>query len=155
MIYRLWLLGHLLGVVVWVGGMVFALFALRPSVGMLDPPQRIGLMAATLGRFFNMAGWAVVLVLISGLMMMLISSGARGMFAVPPYIHAMFGIGIAMMAIFGHIRFALYRRLTRALEKADWPAGALALAGIRKWVGINLGLGLLVVIIAVLGPGIL
>ena len=154
MIYRLWLLAHLLGVVVWVGGMVFALFALRPAVAMLEPPQRVGLMAAALGRFFNLVAWAVVLVLISGLMMMLISSGSRGMFAVPSYIHAMFGIGIAMMAIFAHIRFALYKRLTRAVEKSDWPAGAAALAGIRLWVGVNLGLGLLVIIIAVVGPGI-
>jgi uncharacterized membrane protein len=154
LIYRLWLLGHLLGVVVWVGGMVFAHFALRSAVATLEPPQRVALMAGVLGRFLNMAAWAVVLVLISGLMMMLISSGTRSMFAVPAYIHAMFGIGLLMMAIFGHIRFALYKRLTRAVEKSDWPAGAAALAGIRLWVGINLGLGLLVVVVAVIGPGI-
>jgi len=49
----------------------------------------VGLMAATLGRFFTWVAWSVLLILLSGLMMMLIGGGARGMFAVPPYIHAM------------------------------------------------------------------
>jgi uncharacterized membrane protein len=155
LIYRLWLLGHLLGVVVWVGGMVFAHFALRPAVATLEAPQRVALMAGALGRFLNMAAWAVVLVLISGLMMMLISSGTRSMFAVPAYIHAMFGIGLLMMAIFGHIRFALYKRLTRAVSANDWPAGGAALLQIRQWVGVNLGLGLLTIIVAVVGPGVI
>ncbi len=155
MIYRLWLLGHLLGVVVWVGGMVFAHFALRPAAATLEPPQRVALMAGTLGRFLNMAALSVVLVLISGLMMMLIAGGSRSMFAVPAYIHAMFGIGLAMMAIFGHIRFALYKRLTRAVAANDWQAGGAALLQIRQWVAVNLGLGLLTIIVAVVGPGVI
>lgn len=155
MIYRLWLLAHLLGVVVWVGGMVFAHFALRPATAQLEAPQRVALMAAALGRFLNLAAWAVALVLLSGLMMMLISSGARGMFAVPAYIHAMFGIGVLMMVIFGHIRFALYPRLTGAVAASDWPAGGAALLQIRLWVGVNLGLGLLTIGVAVIGPAVL
>ena len=48
---------HLLGVVVWVGGMFFAHMALRPSVQALDPPERLPLLAATLTRF---VAWAAV-----------------------------------------------------------------------------------------------
>jgi uncharacterized membrane protein len=33
---------------------------------------------------------------------------------------------------------------------SDWPAGGKALASIRTWVGINLGLGVLTVAVALL-----
>jgi uncharacterized membrane protein len=32
----------------------------------------------------------------------------------------------------------------------DWPAGAAALAQIRRWVGVNLALGVVVIAIALL-----
>ena len=46
---------HVMGVVVWVGGMFFAHMALRPAVQSLAPPERLPLLAATLSRFI--AGW--------------------------------------------------------------------------------------------------
>jgi uncharacterized membrane protein len=58
----------------------------------------------------------------------------------------MSALGILMMALFGHIRFALYPRLGRALAAGDLNAGAAALAGVRRWVGVNLSLGLAVVV---------
>jgi uncharacterized membrane protein len=51
-----------------------------------------------------------------------------------------------MVAIFMHIRFALYKRLSRAVAASEWPAGAAALAQIRLWVSVNLGLGLVVLL---------
>ena len=46
---------HLLGVVVWVGGMFFAHMALRPAATeLLEPPQRLPLLQATLMRFFTL-----------------------------------------------------------------------------------------------------
>lgn len=156
MTYRLWLLAHLTGVIVWVGGMFFAHAALRPALAqtIADAPLRLRLMAATLGMFFTWVAWAVLLILVSGVMMMLITSGARSMFAVPPSIHVMLALGLVMMAIFGHIRFALYTRLTRAVAAADWPAGGTALASIRQWVLVNLVLGAVTVIVAIAGPGL-
>ena len=47
-----------------------------------------------------------------------------------------------MVAIFGHIRFVLFKRMDHAVAAADWPAAAAALAAIRRWVGVNLALGL-------------
>jgi uncharacterized membrane protein len=154
--YRLWLLAHLLGVIVWVGGMFFAHMALRPALAATvpEPSVRLRLMAATLGRFFGWVGWAVLLILLSGMMMMLVAGGARGMFAVPPYIHAMLALGLVMMAIFGHIRFALFKRLQRAVAASDWPAGGAALASIRQSVLANLLLGVAVVVVAIVGPGL-
>ena len=72
-------------------------------------------------------------------------------FAMPLDWMIMSVLGLVMMAIFGHIRFALFKRLQRAVVASDWPAGGKALAGIRTWVGINLGLGVLTVAVALLG----
>ena len=64
---------------------------------------------------------------------------------------AMAGLGLLMLAIFGHIRFALYKRLARAAAAQDWPAGGAAVTEIRFWVGVNLALGSLIILIVVLG----
>ena len=42
---------HVLAVVVWVGGMAFAHFFLRPSLVLLEPPSRVKLMHAVLFAF--------------------------------------------------------------------------------------------------------
>jgi len=55
-----------------------------------------------------------------------------------------------MVAIFMHIRFALYKRLGRAVVASDWTAAGAALAQIRRWVSINLGLGVLVLLVTLL-----
>ena len=59
-------------------------------------------------------------------------------------------IGIVMVAVFMHIRFALYPRLGRAVEASDGPAGGAAMAQIRRWVLINLGLGVLTVVVTLM-----
>ena len=58
---------HLSAAVIGVGGMAFMLFALFPSVGVLDEEQRAGLVKAVLGRF-RWVSWSVIaLLLASGL----------------------------------------------------------------------------------------
>ena len=54
-------------------------------------------------------------------------------------------LGLVMVAIFGHIRFALFKRLQRAVALSDWAAGGQALGSIRTWVGVNLALGAITV----------
>ena len=52
------LLLHLLGVVVWVGGMFFAYMALRPvAATVLGPPLRLGLWAACSVNSFRGYGY--------------------------------------------------------------------------------------------------
>lgn len=58
--------------------------------------------------------------------------------------------GVAMVAIFMHIRFALYKGLNRCLNVTDWLAGEAALDQIRKWVFVNLSLGVLISLAATL-----
>lgn len=155
MIYALLKTIHLLSLMVWIGGMAFAHFFLRPAVAKLEAPERIRLMHDVLGRFFNAVLWAAGLTLASGLWMIgrvakqAVQSG--GNFAMPLEWTIMAALGIVMIGIFGHIRFALYKRLTRAVTAAAWPAGGAALGSIRLWVSINLGLGVLIVAITLLG----
>jgi len=140
---------HVLGVVIWVGGMFFAYVTLRPAAAqLLEPPQRLPLWQATLSRFFTWVWVAVALILVSS-MWMIASLG--GMRALGTYVDVMLGIGVMMILIFAHVYFAPYRRLTRAVQAKDWPAGGAALGQIRKLVGLNLILGLLTVVVAIGG----
>ena len=154
MIYAALKLAHLLGIIVWIGGMVFAHFFLRPAALMLEPPQRIRLMHGALQRFFNAVLVVIVVVLVTGLW--LIGRTAKEMvqagldFGMPLDWTIMATLGIVMMAIFGHIRFALFKRLSKAVASSDWPAGGAALASIRTWVGINLVIGIAIIVITLL-----
>jgi uncharacterized membrane protein len=146
---------HLLCIIVWIGGMVFAQFFLRPAVATLAAPERVRLMHDVLGRFFNAVLVAAVLALGSGTWMIgrtarqMAQSGVK--FNMPIEWMVMALLGFVMLAIFGHIRFALYKRLTRAVAEAAWPAGGAALASIRTWVTVNLVIGVVIVAVTLLG----
>ncbi len=146
---------HLLAVVVWLGGMVFTHFFLRPAAASLLPAQRVALMHGVLGRFFTAVLWATILVLLSGVSMIgrivlqTVQSGAH--FNLPLEWWTMAALGVFMMGIFGVIRFVLYPRLTRAFACADWSAGAAALVSIRRWVVVNLVFGVVIVVVTLLG----
>lgn len=142
------LLLHLLGIIVWVGGMIFAHFCLRPvAAAQLPPPQRLPLLSAVLGRFFALVAVAVVAILTTGVLMLHV--GAQGM--MPADLHAMAGIGSLMAVLFAVIYLRLYPALSRAVAAADWPAGAAAMDRIRQLVLINLILGVATVVIGMLG----
>lgn len=142
-----WLLLHLLSVIVWVGGMVFAHYCLRPEAAKLDPPQRLPLMAGVLGRFFAFVTPAIALLWASGLAMM----AAIGWKLAPLNLHLMMGIAVVMTVIYGVIRGGLYPRLTAAVARGDWPAGGAAMGGLRGLVHVNLWLGVLTIVVAVMG----
>ena len=137
MIYASLKLIHVLSIVLWIGGMFFAHAFLRPSVQFLEPPLRIRLMHDVLKRFFTTVQVVVLLVLFSGLWMI----GRVAKETVQAGLPFNMPLGILMIVVFGHIRFALFKRLSRAVSASDWPAGGAALASIRTWVGVNLILG--------------
>lgn len=145
---------HLLSIIVWIGGMVFAHFFLRPAVAQLEPPLRLRLMHEVLGRFFNAVLAASLLTLGTGVWMLgrvakqVVQSG--GSFEMPLAWTLMATLGVVMVAIFMHIRFALFKRLGRAVAASEWEAGGRALAQIRTWVSVNLGLGVLVVLVTLM-----
>ena len=147
---KFWIFLHLLGVVVWVGGMFFAYMALRPAAAqLLEPPQRLRLWNGTFSRFFPWVWLAVALILGSGLTMISLMGGF-GVAAL--YVNLMFGIGLLMMLIFAHVYFAGYGKLKRFVTAEDWESAGAALAQIRVLIGLNLVLGLVTVAVASLGP---
>lgn len=158
MIYAALKTVHLLALIVWMGGMVFAHFFLRPSLSVLEPPARLRLMHAVLGRFFQAVLVVSLLTLASGLWMLdrvarqVVQVG--GTFQMPWSWTVMATLGLLMVLIFGHIRFVLFKRLARAVTAADWPAGGAALGQIRQWVLANLVLGTVVLLVTLLrAPG--
>ena len=149
MTIALLLLVHLLSVVVWVGGMSFAHFCLRPCLPLLAPPERLRLMHAVLARFLNWVAGAALLTLSSGvgIMVLAIRAGASARWSW----HAMAALGLVMIAVFVWVRVSPFRRLARGVATGDWPVAAAALALVRQGVAVNLAIGVLVICIAVLG----
>ena len=145
---------HVLAIIVWIGGMVFSHFFLRPAAAQLEPPVRLRLMHDVLGRFFQAVLAASLLTLVTGVWMLgrlakqVVQAG--GSFEMPLYWTIMAVLGVLMVAIFGHIRFVLYKRLGRCVAAAEWSAGGAVLAQIRNWVAVNLGIGVLVVLVTLL-----
>jgi len=139
---------HLLGVIIWVGGMFFAHMALRPSAAaLLAPPQRLPLLNGVFSRFFPWVWGSILLILISGAYGMILLGGFKANW----HVHAMLAIGLVMMAIFSYIYFVPFPRLKLGVFSQDWPVAGLAMARIRLLVGVNLILGLIATVIALLG----
>lgn len=138
---------HVLAILIWVGGMFFAYMILRPVAGeTLEPPARLNVWAKVFARFFPWVWGAIIITLITGYWMLLVPFG--GFKNAPVFIHIMNGLGLVMMAIFMHVFFAPYKRLSRAVSAEDWQTAGKQLAQIRILVGINLAIGLLTVAIA-------
>jgi uncharacterized membrane protein len=140
---------HVLGAVVWVGGMFFAYVALRPAAAaLLEPAQRLPLWRETFRRFFFWVWLSVAGILASGLWMIALFGGFG---AVGIHVHAMLAIGVVMMLIFGHVYFSPYRRLARLVQEKSWKPAGEALGQIRRLVAINLTLGLLTLAVGTAG----
>ena len=149
---------HLLSVIIWIGGMVFTQFFLRPAVAALAAPERVRLMHEVLGRFFNAMLLVAGLALASGSWMIgrmarqMAQSGVK--FNMPLEWMVMSALGLVMLLVLGYLRFALYPRLSRAVLASAWPAGGAVLASIRSWVLVNLSMGVVIVAVTLLGSSL-
>lgn len=129
---------HLAGAIFWMGGMAFTVMALRPALhAQLQPPVRLPLAVAVLKRFFVVVIASVALLLATGAWLLLQLPGAQA----PRGWHAMAGLGLVMVLVFGHIFFAPWRRLQQAVAAQDWPEGGRRMNQIALLVKVNLGLG--------------
>jgi uncharacterized membrane protein len=129
---------HLAGAIFWMGGMAFMVMALRPAAhAHLQPPVRLQMIVAVLRRFFVLVIASIVVLLLTGVWLLLQVPGAQA----PRGWHAMAGLGILMMLVFGHIFFAPWRRLQRAAAAQDWPEGGKRMNQIALLVKVNLAIG--------------
>jgi len=142
---------HVLAATVWVGGMFFAWMVLRPAaVAVLQAPERLTLWADVFRRFFVWV-WVAVLVLpLSGIGLWHLRFGLLE--SAPRYVHIMAGLYLVMLALFLRIQLLQLPVLKRAVETKRWPDGGAVLGQIRRLVGINLVLGLLVIALASVRP---
>nr|WP_272889653.1 CopD family protein [Stutzerimonas stutzeri] len=136
---------------IWVGGMFFAWMIVRPAaVSELQAPEQLKLWAEVFRRFFKWV-WVTVLVLpISGIGMW--HMRFDGLAAAPRYVHIMAGVFLVMLALFLRIQLLQLPELKRAITAQNWPEGGAALGRIRRLVGINLLLGLLLILLASAHP---
>lgn len=140
---------HILGAVVWVGGMFFAIAVLRPSVALLDPAPRLALLHACFRQFFHWV-WAAILALFaSGYAMIFAVLGGFGTVGV--HVHLMHGLGLVMALLFIYLQAYPFRRMSEALRASDMPRAGLAVVHIRRIVAANLLLGLAVVLVGATG----
>jgi len=137
---------HILCAVVWVGGMFFAYVVLRPSLSVLEPPQRLLLHTQIFRRFFLVVWHAMPLALLSGFAILFGFYG--GMTGATWNIQAMMSLGVVMAIIFLALVFGPYARFRRTTDRARMVAN---IDTIRKLIGLNLVLGLITVVIAALG----
>lgn len=137
---------HMLAAVVWVGGMFFAYNCLRPvAAQVLEPPFRLQLWSGSFVRFFRWVWLAVILLLVTGHGMIAMLGG---MAAVGIHVHLMMGAGYLMVLLYCYLYFRPYLLLNQYVDQQRWSDAAPQLNRIRQIVAVNLGLGLLVVIVA-------
>lgn len=155
MVYELLKLLHVIAIIIWVGGMFFVHFFVRPALGQLDAPVRFQFSQQVIGRFFKVVIFASLTTLITGYWMIgrvaRASSEANIPFAMPLSWTIMATLGTIMVLIFFHIRFAIFKRFSAATFAQDWAAAAKHMQTVRTWVGINLLLGGITVVVALLG----
>ncbi|MES9972232.1 MAG: CopD family protein [Candidatus Thiodiazotropha sp.] len=139
---------HILGVIVWVGGMFFAHMVLRPALNIaLEAPLRLPLLLRVFDGFFPWVWGAVIAILASGFWMLFTLYEESFGF----WLGFMTVVGVLMSAIFIFIYAIPYQRLGAAMKADDKPKAVQALGRIRQLILVNLILGLLVTVVAVVG----
>jgi len=136
---------HALSAIVWVGGMFFAHMALRPSVVVLEGPDRLRLWAQVFPRFFFWVWIAIAFLLITGYGIILIDFG--DMASAPVHIHIMQGTGLIMMALFTYMYFGPFNAFKQEVAAENWETAAICQAGIRRIVTVNLAIGIITALI--------
>lgn len=142
---------HLIAGIVWMGGMTFMLFALRPAVILtLEAQPRAMLMGAVWKRFYALVLVAIVALFATGTHLYTatfraarLASGEGG---VPLGWNIMLVLGITMILIFGHIYFAGFKKYKRAVSAAQWPLAAKAAGLMHTMTLVNFTLGWLAII---------
>ncbi|UXL39544.1 CopD family protein [Pseudomonas fragi] len=143
---------HVLAALIWVGGMFFAWMILRPAaITALEGPARLKLWVEVFQRFFVWVWIAVVILPISGVG--LLQMRFNGFETAPRYVQIMMGLYIVMVALFIRIQSLQLPELRKAVEAQAWAEGAVVMGRIRRLVGCNLIVGLVLVTIAAARPG--
>ena len=139
---------HLLGVIIWVGGMFFAHMVLRGAVNeTLEPEQRLPLMLKVFDGFFPWVWLSVILILASGYWMLFFVYETE----TTHWLGFMSVAGTLMAAIFVFIYAIPYHQFSNAIKSQDLAKAVASVTLIRQLILTNLVLGLLVTLTTLLG----
>lgn len=140
---------HQAASLIWIGGMFFAHFAVRPTIkSVLEPEYRLRVALGVFERFFPWVWGSIVVLWLSGMWIFLGFMGGNAAL----YVHAMMGLALLMTLIFALIYFLPFRSMQRRVADGDWPKAATAFGWVRALMLLNLAFGLVTVIIASAGP---
>ncbi|MES9812636.1 MAG: CopD family protein [Candidatus Thiodiazotropha sp.] len=139
---------HIIGVIIWVGGMFFAHMVLRPALNdSLEAPQRLSLLLRVFDGFFPWVWVAVIAIVASGFWMLFMFYEDN----IGLWLGFMTVVGILMSAIFVFIYAIPYQQIGVARKEDDKPKLVEAVSLIRQLILINLTFGMLVTVVAVVG----
>jgi uncharacterized membrane protein len=134
----LWL--HILAAVAWIGGMIFNLFVLRPSMAVVEPAHRVKLAQGVLRRFIPLVWLSIAILTITGAFLALPWD--------PSYLLLFkLAIFLGMVGIVALIRYYYLPRLEHLITRGSEDAGML-LGKMVVLVKINLSLGVLVLFLS-------
>lgn len=139
---------HVLGAMVWVGGMVFGLLVLRPGMAFLEPPLRLALHKQVSARFVHLLWYVMPAMLLTGMALQYLFYG--GILPSPWPVQLMTATGLAMAAVFIAMVRGPWRDLRRALAANRTMEAGEAVQRLRRLTMVNLGIGLLTTIVAML-----
>jgi uncharacterized membrane protein len=140
---------HQLASVVWIGGMFFAHFALRPTLKQaLEPPARIEVALGVFRRFFPWVWLCVTVLWVTGGWVSIAVLGRN----LGAHVITMIGTAAIMTLVFVYLYLVPYGRMRLYVEQESWREASIEFGRIRKLMVFNLGLGILTVVAAVFGP---
>ncbi len=97
---------HVIGVLIWIGGMFYTIFVLRPSLSVISTDRALFVETA-MGRFFKFVWVAILLLLLTG--------GYRAHIHIhSPVFDLKLFIYTMMVLIFSYIYFVLFRKLRKS-----------------------------------------
>ena len=125
----LWL--HILAVLVWIGGMFYTLFVLKPNLGQLGD-KKLQFLKSIMDKFFPFV-WASIIVLF-------ITGGIKAKYFVNiPLFDLKLFIYFVMVLVFSYIYFGLYKKIPTAENKPP------IFMKISNLITLNFILGLIVI----------
>jgi uncharacterized membrane protein len=142
---------HLIAGIVWMGGMTFMLFALRPAaMASMEAQPRAVLMGQVWQRFYIWVLVAVVVLFGTGTHLYTSTFRAArlatGNGSVPLGWNVMLVLGVTMMLVFGHIFFSGFKKYKRAIAAEQWPLAVKAGGLMHKMTLLNFALGWLAIV---------
>jgi uncharacterized membrane protein len=140
---------HQLAGTVWIGGMFFSHFALRPTLkSTLEVQARVAVALGVFRRFFAWVWAAIITLWASGFWIGIVAYGHN----VALHVHIMMAIALVMTLIFIYIFVAPYRRMRIAAGYENWRWAGAEASRVRQWMAVNLALGIATMLVASVGP---